>query len=265
MEAGGSHLQGTTEEERIADWTQDLREIRRMVEFLAHRERKLDVKAEVRRLQRLEKERSQLEDEEHEASLLGAFADRTKVVKLVVDKWFVNKGFGFGQVPTGEVVFILASVVRGAALLTSGTDAWVQVVHDDARAQGGHRACKAWRHAAWKAERDKERASRVAQASKASSGINGRAGSKVGEGSLQGVHDEPGKAGNDASLATSSPFSLAPSDSSLPRGKGFTNLEGPFRGAQPRTATRAQEVAAVIGETLSFYVKATGNHESSMR
>ena len=40
------------------DWTQDLREIRRMVEFLVRRERKLDVKADVavRRLARLEKE-----------------------------------------------------------------------------------------------------------------------------------------------------------------------------------------------------------------
>ena len=66
MEAGGSHLQVTAEEERIVDWTQDLREIRRMVEFLVRRERELDVKADVavRRLARLEKEHSQLEDEE---------------------------------------------------------------------------------------------------------------------------------------------------------------------------------------------------------
>ena len=47
MEAGGSHLQATAEEERIVDWTQDLREIRHMVEFLVRRERKLDVKADV--------------------------------------------------------------------------------------------------------------------------------------------------------------------------------------------------------------------------
>ena len=55
MEAGGSHLQATAEEERIVDWTQDLQEIRRMVEFLVRRERKLDVKADVavRRLARL--------------------------------------------------------------------------------------------------------------------------------------------------------------------------------------------------------------------
>ena len=163
VEAGGSHLQATAEEERIVDWTQDLREIRRMVEFLVRRERKLHVKADVavRRLTRLEKEHSQehsqQEDEECEASLPDALADRTKVVKLVVDKWFVDKGFGFGRVPTGQVIFIHASVVRGAEVLTIGTDAWVQVVHDDARAQGGYRACKAWGRAAWKEERETRR------------------------------------------------------------------------------------------------------------
>ena len=71
MEAGGSHLQAMTGEDRIEVWTQDLREIRRMVEFLVRRERKLDVEAEVaiRRLERLEEENLQLEDEALEASL----------------------------------------------------------------------------------------------------------------------------------------------------------------------------------------------------
>ena len=82
MEAAGSHLHATTGDERIVDWTQDLREIRRIVEFLVRRERKLDVKADVavRRLARLEKEHSQVEDEELEASFPDALADRTKVV-----------------------------------------------------------------------------------------------------------------------------------------------------------------------------------------
>ena len=78
------------------EWAKELREIRRMVEFLVQRERKLDVKtADVaaRRLERLERESSQLEDEEREASLEEALADRAKVVKLTVDKWFVDKGF----------------------------------------------------------------------------------------------------------------------------------------------------------------------------
>ena len=135
MGAGGSHPQATLNQE----WAEDLREIRRMVEFLVRRERKLDVKADVaiRRLERLERENLQLEDEVLESSLPDALADRTKVVKLVVDKWFVDKGFGFGKVPSGEVVFIHASVVQGAEVLMIGTEAWVQVVSDDARAQGG--------------------------------------------------------------------------------------------------------------------------------
>ena len=39
---------------------------------------------------------------EREASLPDALADRTKVMKLVVDKWFVDKGFGFGKVPQAK-------------------------------------------------------------------------------------------------------------------------------------------------------------------
>ena len=48
-------------------------------------------------------------------------------------------------------------------VLTIGTDTWVQVVNDDARAQGEYRARRAWRRRTWKAERDKEKANKVAQ------------------------------------------------------------------------------------------------------
>ena len=94
MGASGSHNKATMDQE----WDKELREIRRMIEFLVNRERKLDVKTDVaaRRLERLE-----LEDEERETSLEGALTDRTKVVKLIVDKWFVDKGYGFGRAPTG--------------------------------------------------------------------------------------------------------------------------------------------------------------------
>ena len=156
MGAGGSHPQATLNQE----WAEDMREIRRMVEFLVRRERKLDVKADVaiRRLERLERENLQLEDEVLESSLPEALADKTKVVKLLVDKWFVDKGFGFGKVPSGEVVFIHASVVQGAEVLMIGTEAW-----DDARAQGGFRARRAWGKIAWEQERDRERASKAAE------------------------------------------------------------------------------------------------------
>ena len=137
MGAGGSHPQAMMDQER----DKELREIRRMIEFLVNRERKLDIKTDVaaRRLERLERESSQFEDEEREASLEEALADHAKVVKLTVDKWFVDKGFGFGRAPTGEVVFIHASVVQGAEVLVIGTEAWTQVVSDHARAEGGYR------------------------------------------------------------------------------------------------------------------------------
>ena len=86
-----------------------------------------------------------------------------------------------------------------------------------------------------------------------------------------GFHDKPAEAGNVTSLAMNSPFSLAASSSlaasvsSLSAGTGLFNHAGGFRGAQPRIATRAQEVAAMLDETLGCYVKATGKDESLMR
>ena len=60
-------------------------------------------------------------------------------------------------------MFVHASAVQGAEVLTIGTDAWVQVVNDDARAQEGYPARRAWGRDTWKAERDKEKANKVAQ------------------------------------------------------------------------------------------------------
>ena len=47
----------------------------------------------------------------------------SKVVKVIVDKWFVEKGYNLRRTPTGEIVFIHASAVQGAEVLTIGTDA----------------------------------------------------------------------------------------------------------------------------------------------
>ena len=66
--------------------------------------------------------------------------------------------------PTGEIVFIHASAVQGAEVLTIGTDAWVQVVNDDARAQGvGIEQREPGGEKRGRAERDKENANKVAQ------------------------------------------------------------------------------------------------------
>ena len=113
---------------------EDLKEMRKMLEFLGRRARKVDVKTEVavKKLERLVKERDEQDDKEREASLKEALTDKTRVVKLVVDK-----GFGFGKVPTGEIVFIHASVVHGGEVLMIGTDAWVQVVNTKPVPRGG--------------------------------------------------------------------------------------------------------------------------------
>ena len=126
---------------------------------------------------------------------------RTKVVKLVVDKWFVDKGFGFDKVPTGEVVFIHACAVRGAEIFTIGTDAWVQVVHNDARAQERYRASKVLgTRRVERGERDKERASRVAQQVRRAAALTAQLAAqsekKVSEvrSHPPGLHDEPAAA-----------------------------------------------------------------------
>ena len=113
-------------------------------------------------------------------------------MKLTVDKWFVDKGFGFGTAPSGEVVFIHASAVQGAEVLVVGTDAWTQVVSDRARAKGGYRARKAWGQ-----EKDRERASRAAQqvrrAATLTAELAAQSENKVFEVCSQppGLYDEP--------------------------------------------------------------------------
>ena len=144
-----------------AEWAQELREVRKMVaddvasevtgvkNELLHvrellgipvcRERCAEAKTEIaaRRLDRMEQEQNEADDAEHEANLQEALVHQSKAVKVLVDKWLVDKGYGFGKAPTGEIVFIHASTVQGAEVLTIGTDAWLQAVNDDARAQGG--------------------------------------------------------------------------------------------------------------------------------
>ena len=123
----------------VRDLKSELLQVRELVGVLVRRERCAEVKTEVaaRRLDRMEREKDDADDAEREASLQEALTDHSKVAKLIVDKWFVDKGFGFGKTTTGEVVFIHASVVQGAEVLMVGTDAWAQVVNDHARAEGG--------------------------------------------------------------------------------------------------------------------------------
>ena len=281
MGAGGSHPQAMMDQER----DKELREIRRMVEFLVHRERKLDVRTDVaaRRLERLERESSQLEDEEHETSLEGALTDRTKVVKLIVDKWFVDKGYGFGKAPSGEVVFIHASAVQGAEVLVVGTDARTQVVSDHARAEGGYRARKAWGQRARKEEKDRERASRAAQQVRRAAALTAELAAQS-ESKVFEVCSHPPGLSDEAVVTDSShlvndgppcsppplgvretPASTLPVNTKPLQGARVSHLAGSSRAPRPRSITRAQDNTAVLEETLKLFVEATGKDEASMR
>ena len=106
----------------------------------------------------MEGERDEENEAECEAILEEALTNQSKVAKAIVDKWFVDKGCGLGETPTGEIVFIHASAVQGAAVLRAGTSGerrcW---------SIGEYRARRAWGQDVWKAEKDKERANKVAQ------------------------------------------------------------------------------------------------------
>ena len=112
-------------------------------------------------------------------------ADHAKVVKLTVDKSFVDKGFGFGRAPTGEVVFIHASAIQDAEVLVIGTQAWTQVVSDHARAEGGYRARKAWGGERGRRKRTEREDKPSSAASETSSGADGGVGRPIGEQSLR--------------------------------------------------------------------------------
>ena len=124
---------------KMRDVRSEILQVRELVGVLVHRERCAETKAEIatRRLTRMEKERDEESEAECEATLEEALTNQSKVVKVIVDKWFVHKGFGFGKTPTGEIVFIHASAVQGAEVLKIGTDTRAQVVNGDARAQEG--------------------------------------------------------------------------------------------------------------------------------
>ena len=106
----------------MTDVKNELAHVREMLGVLVRRERSAETKAEIaaRRLDRMEREQTEADDVEHEANLQEALANQSKAVKVVVDKWFVDKGYGFGRAPTGEIVFIHASTVQGAEVLTIG-------------------------------------------------------------------------------------------------------------------------------------------------
>ena len=280
------------------DVKSELLHVRELVGVLVRRERCAETKAEIasRRLERMEREKDDADDAEHEVELEEALANQAKVVRLVVDKWFVDRGFGFGKTSTGEIVFIHASVVQGAEVLMVGTDAWAQVVSDHARAEGGYRARRAWGRNAWKAERDKENANKVAQKVRRAAALTAELAAQSekktaavcdqppGLDELAGHIEAPNMgAGGSHPQATMMPdpwalykcpstdegrtTTSAPPEttSCVPANKGTLAFTKGFREARSRSATRNVETKSMVEEVLDFYVKATGRDGTQKR
>ena len=217
-------------------------------------------------------------------------------MKVVVDKWFVDKGYGFGRAPTGEIVFIHASTVQGAEVLTIGTDAWVQVVNDDARAQGGYRAKRAWGRNAWNAERDKENANKVAQQVRRAAALTAELAAQSEKKTATVCDQPPGldelaghieapnmEAGGSHPQAAMMPdpwttykcpsteegqtANNAPPEITrrAPTNKGTFDLTKGFREARSRSATRDVETRSMVDEALDFYEKANGRDRTQKR
>ena len=278
----------------MTDVKNDLANVRELLGVLVRRERCAEAKTEVaaRRLDRMEREQYDADDAEHEANLQKALANQSKAVKVLVDKWFVDKGYAFGRAPTGEIVLIHASTVQGAEVLTIGTDAWVQLVNDDARAQGG----RAWGRNAWKAERDKEQANNVARQVRRAAALTAELAVQSekktaavcdqppGLDKLAGHIEAPNMgAGGSHPQATMMPdpwatykcppaeegqttTSAPPETSScVPASKGTFALAKGFREARYRSGTRNVATRSMVDEALDFYVKATGKDGTPKR
>ena len=110
----GAALEGTNRQvgEKLADdvvsemkdLKSDLAHIRELLGVLVRKEMCAETKAEIaaRRLDRMEREQHEADDAEHEANLREALQKLSKAVKVLVDKWFVDKGHCFERAPTGE-------------------------------------------------------------------------------------------------------------------------------------------------------------------
>ena len=122
-----------------------------------------------------------------------------------------------------------------------GTEAWVQVVNDDARAQGGFRARRACWKAAWEQERDRERASKAAERARRAAELSAelaaqskRAVSEVCTHPPGLLRDEPTAERSVAPTTADSPF-LAGGNSLLSERSSLA--PGP-RGARVRSIAR---------------------------
>ena len=146
-----------------------------------------------------------------------------------------------------------------------GTDAWVQVVRDDARAQGGYRACKAWGpRRVERGERQRE-GKQSGRASEASSGVDGRVGSSVGERSLRGVQPSSGLARRGGRCHTAAHLQYLSCHQQFLSRQARVSSASPESSVKDGLTRELKKRPALVDETLSFLAKVTGKDEASMR
>ena len=85
----------------MKDVKSELLHVRELIGVLVRKERCPETRAEIaaRRLDRLEREQDEQDDKEREANLQEALGDKTKVVKLAIDKWFCRQRLRLWQSP----------------------------------------------------------------------------------------------------------------------------------------------------------------------
>ena len=132
-------------------------QVRELVGILVRRERCADTKAVIAasKLDRIEREQHEAaNDDEHEANLQEVITNQTRAVKVLVDKWFVDKGYGFGKAAETLNFFIKTTGKDEASMRQQRTgqkreELWRNRDHWKARAEDEERFQKmkeeAWR------------------------------------------------------------------------------------------------------------------------
>ena len=109
-----------------------------------HGGRSADVGVEKVKVKKMEKEQEKEDEEKVEELSFKEGVQGKVVMRGMVRKWFVDKGFGFVEVK-GYSVFCHADRVVGQDWLRVGQEAWVKVMEDKARGEGSAKGAQAWR------------------------------------------------------------------------------------------------------------------------
>ena len=165
-EEGQVHTPSSTQLDRIEA----------MLVQLVRRERIAEVKGEIaaRSLTRLEED-TPVDDE---AKDLEDAVQHRRVMRCKVDKWLIDRGFGFAMAQ-GQTVFVHASVVRKAEFLRKDSLVMLKIVADPSREGTQFKAVEAWSLPDWQLESAARLAQESADRARRAAEITARASEQV--------------------------------------------------------------------------------------